>query len=60
MSLTKNWYTFNDAASKFGVSIEQLQDWVFKGLVRTEEGRDKILLLNSDDIEQELNLTPSV
>lgn len=60
MSLTKNWYTIEDASSKYGVSNEQLQDWVDKGLVRTEDGKDKTLLLNSDDIEQKLNLTPSI
>jgi hypothetical protein len=30
------------------------------GVVRSEEGNDKVILLNSDDIGQELNLVPSV
>jgi len=60
MSLTKNWYTMDEAASKFGISTKQLQDWVDNGVIRSEEGNDKVILLNSDDIEQELNLVPSV
>ena len=60
MSLTKSWYSSDEASSKFGVSREQLQQWVDEGLVRTEEGKGKIILLNGDDIEQELNMIPSL
>lgn len=60
MSLTKNWYTIDEAASKYGLSTKQLQNWVDGGLIRTEEGKGKVTLLNSDDIEQELHLIPSV
>lgn len=60
MSLTKNWYTIDEAASKYGLSTNQLQKWVDDGLIRTEEGKGKECLLNSDDIELELQLIPSV
>jgi DNA-binding transcriptional MerR regulator len=60
MSLTKNWYTIDEAASKYGLTTKQLQKWVDAGLVRTEEEKDKVKLLNSDDIEQELRLIPSI
>jgi ribosome assembly protein YihI (activator of Der GTPase) len=60
MSLTKNWYTIDEAASKYGLTTKQLQKWVDAGLVRTEEEMDKVTLLNSDDIEQELRLIPSI
>lgn len=61
MSLTKSWYTFDEAASKYGLSAKQLQKWVEDGLVRTEEGKgNKVTLLNGDDIELELQLVPSV
>ncbi|MEI6208399.1 MAG: MerR family transcriptional regulator [Desulfuromonadales bacterium] len=60
MSLTKKWYTVADAASKYGVSTDQLLQWVDCGLVRTEEDKGETTLLNSDDIEQELGLIPSV
>jgi predicted site-specific integrase-resolvase len=60
MSLTKNWYAIDEAASKYGLSMQQLQEWVDNGLVRTESSLGKVTLLNSDDIEQKLNLTPSV
>ncbi|KAB0665159.1 helix-turn-helix domain-containing protein [Oryzomonas japonica] len=60
MSLTKNWYTIDEAAAKFGVSNQQLQNWIENGVLRTEGGKGKVILLNGDDIEQELNMTPSV
>jgi predicted site-specific integrase-resolvase len=60
MSLTKNWYTVDEAASKYGVSIQQLLDWVENGLVRSEGDEGNADLINGDDIEMELNLTPSV
>jgi len=60
MSLTKNWYTIDEASSKFGVSTKQLQTWVDNGVVRTEGGMDKVTLLNGNDIELELHLVPSV
>jgi DNA-binding transcriptional MerR regulator len=60
MSLTKSWYTFDEAASKFGITTRQLQLWMERGLVRTEKDRDGMILLNGDDIEQELHLVPSV
>ena len=60
MSLTKSWYTIDEAAAKFGLSIKELQEWVDRGLVRTEEHKGKAIQLNGDDIEQELHLIPSV
>jgi len=60
MSLTKNWYAIDEAASKYGLTMQQLQEWVDSGLVRTESSLGNITLLNIDDIEQKLNLTPSV
>jgi len=41
MSLIKNWYTFDEAASKYGLSTQQLQKWVDGGLVRTERRQGK-------------------
>jgi excisionase family DNA binding protein len=60
MSLTINWYTIEEAASKYGVTNKQLQKWVDNGVIRTEGGKGKMILLNSDDIEQELRLVPSI
>ena len=60
MSLTKSWYTIDEAASKYGLSIKQLQKWVEDGLVRTEGENGKVTFLNGDDIELELHLVPSV
>jgi len=60
MSLTKSWYTVEEAASKYGVSDKQLLQWVEDGLVRTEGDKGKATLLNGDDIELELGLVSSV
>lgn len=60
MTLTNNWYTIEEAASKFGVSTQQLQAWVDNGVIRFEGDKDKVILLNGDDIGQELHLIPSV
>jgi predicted site-specific integrase-resolvase len=60
MSLTNSWYTVDAAASRYGISTQQLLGWVENGLVRTEGNEGKVILVNSDDIEMELNLTPSV
>jgi DNA-binding transcriptional MerR regulator len=60
MSLTKGWYTIDEAVSKFGVSPQQLQAWIDEGLVRTEKDPGGAMLLNCYDIEQELHLVPSI
>lgn len=60
MSLSKSWYTVDEAASRYGVSVPRLLGWVEDGLVRSEGDADRVTLVNGDDIELELNLTPSV
>ena len=60
MSLTKSQYTVDEAASKYGISVQQLLGWVGNGLVRSEGKKGKVIMINGDDIEMELNLTPSV
>jgi hypothetical protein len=59
MSLTRSWYTVEQAAAKYGISAAQIDKWVDRGLVRTETSHDE-LLVNGNDIEQELHLVPSV
>ena len=60
MSLTKSWYTIEEAVSKFGLSSVELQEKVDCGLIRTEDHKGKVDMLNGDDIEQQLNMVPSV
>ena len=60
MSLAKSWYTVEEAAARYGLSVQLLLGWVEDGLVRSEDHKGKVLLVNGDDIEMELNLTPSV
>ena len=60
MSLTKSWYTIEEAVSKYCLSPGELQEMIDGGLVRTEEQKGKVVMLNCDDIEQQLNMVPSV
>jgi len=60
MSLTKTWYTIDEAAAKFGVPTQKLLEWVENGVLRSEGDKGKVVRLNGEDIERELNLTPSV
>ena len=60
MSLTKSWYTIEEAVSKFGLSTKELHEMVGLGLIRTEEHKGQADMLNGDDIEQQLNMVPSV
>jgi len=60
MSLTRNWYTVEEAASRYGISVQKLLCWVENGLVRSEDHKGKVVMVNGDDIEVELNLTASV
>lgn len=60
MSLTKSWYTIDEATSKYGISSQQLLQWVEDGLVRSENQNDLVTMVNGDDIEQELNMVPGV
>ena len=60
MSLTKGWLTVDEAASKYGITPQQLLHWVEAGLVRTEKAEGGVVLLNGYDIEQELHLVPSI
>lgn len=59
MSLTKTWYTVEQAAAKYGITAARIDEWVESGLVRTEKG-DGGVLVNGNDIEQELDMVPSV
>ncbi len=60
MSLTKGWFTVDEAASKYGITSQQLMKWVEEGLVRTERDTVGMVLLNGYDIEQELHLVPTI
>ncbi|MDT8441762.1 MAG: MerR family transcriptional regulator [Desulfuromonadales bacterium] len=54
MSLVKTWYTPEDAASKFGLTMEQLLRWVEEGLVRAEQEEGKPVRVNIDDVRLEV------
>lgn len=60
MSLTKTWYTVEEAAAKFGLNQAMIYEWVEAGLVRAEEEKKRVVRVNGDDIERELLIVPSV
>ena len=51
MSYVKTWYTLEEAESKFGLTREQILEWVEEGLVRSEQEGKKVVLVNGDDLE---------
>jgi len=51
MSLGKTWYRIEKAVEKFGVGIEQINEWIGEGLVRTEVAADGTSLVNGDDLQ---------
>lgn len=59
MSLSKNLYTVEEAAAKYGITASRIEKWVELGLVRTESGQGEELV-NANDIEQQLHLVPSL
>lgn len=59
MSLTKAWYTVEQATAKYGVAESRINKWVELGLVRSENDQGE-QLVNGDDIEQQLHFIPSV
>lgn len=51
MSLGKTWYTVEEAAEKFGLSKEQILEWVTEGAIRTENEGAKVVQINGDDLD---------
>jgi hypothetical protein len=51
MLLEKSWFTIEEAESKFGVEKALILEWVEEGVVRAEMEKDKVALVNADDLE---------
>jgi len=51
MSISKTWYTPEEAASKFGVPKTTILAWVEEGMVRSEQRGAKVVVVNGDDLE---------
>jgi hypothetical protein len=58
MSFDKIWYTLEEAESKFGVQRGRILEWVEEGIVRCEHEKDKVVRINSDDLELKLSERP--
>lgn len=54
MSLVKTWYTPEKAADKFGLTMDQLMEWVEEGLVRAEKEGETVARVNIDDVRLEV------
>jgi len=50
MSLGKTWYRVERAADKFGVTTEQIREWIADALLRTELSEEGEVLVNGDDL----------
>lgn len=50
MALTKTWYTPEEAEEKFGVEQRRILQWVEEGMVRSEDAKGKVRLVNGDDL----------
>lgn len=50
MSLGKTWYRVKKAVDKFGISAEQIGEWIEEGLVRSEPSEDGETMVNADDL----------
>jgi hypothetical protein len=55
MSLTKTWYTLDEAEAKFGVERKCILRWVEEGIVRSEGVYPQVDRVNSDDLELKIN-----
>lgn len=51
MSLGITWYTLAEAATKFGLTQREILKMVEEGLVRSENGDDKVVRINIDDLK---------
>ena len=54
MSLGKTWFTPEAAEDKYGVSKAQILAWVDKGLVRCEREGNRVVRVNIDDVDLEV------
>ena len=51
MSISKTWYTLEEAGSKYGLQRALILEWVDEGIVRCEQEGKKVVLVNGDDLE---------
>lgn len=51
MTIEGSWLEVDAAIAKYGIGREKLCRWIADGIIRTEEGRDKVLRINIDDLD---------
>jgi len=55
MSVGKTWFTPEEAQSKFGIAGSLILEWVSAGLVRAEREDGRIVRVNIDDLQLQLD-----
>ncbi|MBN1140252.1 MAG: MerR family transcriptional regulator [Deltaproteobacteria bacterium] len=55
MSIGKTWFTPEEAQHKFGISRTLLFEWVSAGLVRAEREDGRIVRVNVDDLQLQVD-----
>lgn len=55
MSVGKTWFTLEEAQNKFGIARALMLVWVSEGLVRAEREEGRIVRINVDDIQLQVN-----
>lgn len=51
MTLTKSWYSLEEAVEKFGLERREIEGWVEDGLLRAETEGKKVISVHADDLE---------
>jgi len=55
MSVGKTWFTLEEAQNKYGISHSLLLEWVSEGLVRAEREEGRIVRVNVDDLQLQVD-----
>jgi hypothetical protein len=54
MPLGITWYTLEEAAAKYCLEVALIRKWTDEGVVRSEPGEGRVMRVNVDDLEIEL------
>ncbi|NLC70643.1 MAG: helix-turn-helix domain-containing protein [Desulfuromonadaceae bacterium] len=55
MSVGKTWFTLEEAQHKFGIARSVILEWVSEGLVRAEREEGRIVRINVDDLQLQVD-----
>jgi hypothetical protein len=55
MSLVKTWYTLGEATAKYGLEASSILKWADEGVVRTDQSDTRLMQVNVEDLELQIN-----